>query len=209
MKHWEQLTATVGIWCSERYPVHEDALRLAEFAGIRPKDRVLDIGTGNGILAIYAEAMHGGTYTGIDVDETALTFAVDSAIRNGQDIRFLPLAAEDAPKMLGHGVFDRILMNPPYYTDGTPGERALARHGSAEQLENWLHAAFLLLNNGGTAALCYPAEQLARAFRALDKSRFAPKRMALIEANGFARLALIEAKKLGGDGMKIEIRNGR
>ena len=131
------------------------------------------------VLAIYAEAMLGGTYTGIDVDETALTFAAGSAIRNGQDIRFLLLAAEDAPKMLGHGVFDRILMNPPYYTDGTPGERALARHGSAEQL--------------------------ARAFRALDKSRFAPKRMALIEANGFARLALIEAKKLGGDGLILTV----
>ena len=65
------------------------------------------------------------------------------------------------------------------------------------------------MNNGGTATICYPAESLARIFRALDNNRFAIKRMELLCRQNTARLALIEAKKLGGDGMKIMIENVR
>ena len=205
MRCWEPLTDTVGLYRTERYTVHEDALRLAEFAAVRSGDRVLDIGTGNGILAIYGNALHGGVWTGIDVDENALALASDSAARNGQIIRFVRMDAADAPESFGHGLFDRVLMNPPYFTAGEQGERALARHGDPSLLDDWLHAAFLLLNNGGTVCLCYPAEKLAALFRALDQNRFAPKRMELLCRGQTARLALVEAKKLGKDGLTVTL----
>ncbi len=203
MSVWEPLTDTVGVYRTESYPVHEDALRLAEFAHIRPSDRVLDLGTGNGILAVYALALHGGTYTGIDLDEDALSLAKQSAERNGQAITFLQSTVESASDRLGHGSFDRILMNPPYYTSGNVGRNALARHADGTLLEKWCRAAFQLLNNGGTLTLCYPAEQLAVLFRVLDRNRLSPKRIALLFSDETARLALVEAKKLGGDGVKI------
>ena len=63
---------------------------------------------------------------------------------------------------------------------------------------------------GGVSAaqkltFCYPAAQLAAAFRALDGNRFAPKRMQLIMGEAGARLVLIEAKKLGADGVRITV----
>lgn len=203
MKIWEPLTDAIGLYRTESCPIHEDALRLAEFARIRPKDRVLDLGTGNGILAIYSEALHGGTYTGIDVEESALQLARESAMRNGQTISFLPLAVMDAPSFFGHGTFDAILMNPPYFTEGDPGARALARHAEASLLSDWCQAAFLLLNNGAAVTLCYPASQLAALFRALDQNRLAPKRIELLFSKDTARLALLEARKLGGDGLTV------
>ncbi len=203
MKHWEPLTDTVGLYRTEQYPIHEDALRLAEFSQNKPQDRILDCGTGNGILAVYAQALHGGQFTGIDVDDAALALARESAARNGQMISFLPLSVTDAPAQFGHGSFDRVLMNPPYYTTGDAGSRALSRHADKELLSDWCHAAFLLLNNGGTLTLCYPADRLAVLFRALDAARLAPKRMELLYSGDTARLALVEAKKLGGDGVKI------
>ncbi len=183
----------------------EDPIALVHFARIGGKDTVLDLGTGSGVMCLYAEALYGGAYTGIDVDEAQIVLARRSAERNGQTIRFLTLRAEDAPDALGHGTFTRVLMNPPYFVSGDPGARATARHADASQLSDWCRAAFLLLRNGGTLSLCYPADGLAPLFRALDENRLAPKRMQLVMSGQRARLALVEAKKLGGDGLMVTV----
>lgn len=183
----------------------EDPIRLVHFSGIGEKDTVLDLGTGNGVMCLYAEARYGGAYTGVDVDEAQIALAKRSAERNGQAIRFLTMRVQDAPGSLGHGSFTRVLMNPPYFTDGEPGLRATARHADGPLLSDWCRAAFLLLRNGGTLSLCYPAGQLAALFRALDGNRFAPKRMQLVMSGQRARLVLVEAKKLGGDGVTVTV----
>lgn len=203
MAEWELLTETAGVYRTASCPVHEDALRLAEFFRCKPDDRVLDVGTGNGILSIYACSLHGGIYTGIDTDAEALSLAKEGAIRNGQNIRFLSLSAEEAPSSFGHGSFERILMNPPYYTSGEIGRNAAARHAHETLLGEWISVSFLLLKNGGTLCLCYPAEQLAELFSVLEKNRLAPKRLQLLYAGEKARLALVEAKKLGKPGLVI------
>lgn len=184
----------------------EDSIALVHFARIGKTDAVLDLGTGNGVLCLYAEALYGGTYTGIDVDAAQLELARRSAEKNGQAIRFLAMRAGDAPDAFGHGTFTKVLMNPPYFVSGDAGAHALARHAEKSLLSDWCAAAFLLLKNGGTLTLCWPAEQLAALFRALDQNRLAPKRMQLLSREGRARLALVEAKKLGSDGVRIEIR---
>ena len=183
----------------------EDSIALVHFAGIRETDAVLDVGTGNGVLCLYAEARYGGTYTGVDIDKAQIALAQRSAERNGQPIRFLTLSALDAPDALGHGTFTHILMNPPYFTSGDRGVHAAARHAEGSQLSEWLHAAFLLLKNGGTLSMCFPTDRLAALFRALDENRFAPKRMQLLMSGQRARLALVGAKKLGRDGVSITV----
>lgn len=183
----------------------EDPIGLVHFAKIGEKDTVLDLGTGNGVMCLYAKARYGGAYTGVDVNEAQIALAARSAARNGQPIRFLAMRAEDAPDALGHGTFTRVLMNPPYFTTGEPGPRAAARHADGSLLSDWCRAAFLLLKNGGTLALCYPADQLAVLFRVLDRNRFAPKRMQFLMRGQRARLALVEAKKLGGDGVSVTV----
>lgn len=183
----------------------EDAIALAHFFRGRRSDRVLEFGTGNGVVCLYGESLYGGAWTGIDVDAAQLALAKRSAEANGQAIRFLCMRVEDAPDALGHGTFDRVIMNPPYFTTGDVGAHAAARHAHASLLSDWCRAAFLLLNNGGTLTLCYPAQQLAAAFRALDQNRLAPKRTELLLGESQARLALIEAKKLGADGVRITV----
>jgi tRNA1Val (adenine37-N6)-methyltransferase len=211
MERWEWLIeGRTGIYQDPALGCFtEDPIALVHFAKIGEKDTVLDLGTGNGVMCLYAEARYGGTFTGIDADEAQIALAGRSAERNGQAIRFLPLRVEDAPDALGHGTFSHVLMNPPYYTSGEPGQRAAARHADAELLSRWCRAAFLLLKNGGTLSLCYPAEQLAALFRALDGNRLAPKRMELIMSGQRARLALVDAKKLGGDGVAVTVRSDR
>lgn len=210
MERWEWLIGEeTGIYQDPALGCFtEDSIALAHFAKIGKNDAVLDLGTGNGVLCLYAQALYGGCFTGIDVDEAQLALACRSAERNGQAIRFLSMRAEDAPDALGHGTFSRVVMNPPYFVSGDAGTHALARHAQKPLLSDWCGAAFLLLKNGGTLTLCYPAEQLAALFRALDENRLAPKRMQLICTERQARLALVEAKKLGADGVRITVEDG-
>ena len=207
MERWEWLIEDkIGIFQDPALGCFtEDSIALVHFARIGKNDSVLDLGTGNGILCLYAEPRHGGTYTGIDIDNAQLSLARRSAERNGQAIRFLHMNVSDAPDALGHGCFSRILMNPPYFTSGDEGKHGTARHAADTLLSDWCAAAFLLLKNGGTLTLCYPAEQLSALFRALDSNRLSPKRLQLIMSGQRARLALVEAKKLASDGVTISV----
>ncbi len=185
---------------------NEDSIALVHFLRMHPTDRVLDLGTGNGVLCLYAQGLYGGSFTGVDTNAAQIALAQKSAQRNGQPIAFSVLRAEDAPQTFGHGAFDRVVMNPPYFTSGDAGRRAEARHADERLLTDWCRAAFLVLNNGGTLTLCYPADRLAALFRALDENRLAPKRMELLLSGQRARLVLLEAKKLGGEGLTVTVR---
>ncbi len=211
MERWEWLIGeTTGIWQDAALGCFtEDSVRLAHFLRMRENDAVMDLGTGNGVLCLYAQALYGGRFTGIDTDAAQIALARKSAAQNGQSIDFRVLPVEEAPDTFGHGTFTRVLMNPPYFTQGDEGRRALARHADGQLLDRWCKAAFLLLNNGGTLTLCYPAERLAALFRTLDANRLAPKRTELLLTRSRARLALVEAKKLGADGLILTVQPDR
>ena len=188
----------------------EDPVHLVHFLHARPGERALDLGTGNGIIPLYANALYGCPFAGLDVDGAQLQLARLSAERNGQDLPFYEMDVSDAPRALGFGGYDLVTVNPPYYPQATAGEdpqRARQRHG--DRLGDFLSAAFALLNNGGRLCLCYRAEGLADLFALLRANRLEPKRLELIQRQGRARVALIEAKKLAKPGMDVFVSKGQ
>lgn len=199
---WEWLSKTVGLYRDEAHPLTEDPLHLMRFCSVTEKDRVLDLGCGTGVLS-FLSAERGATVLGIDLDAAAILLANDAAKRNGLSVRFQSMDVTEAPKALAHGSFTHILMNPPYFPDGARGKSELFRHGNEASLSDWCRAAFLLLENRGKLSLCYPADQLAPLFRALDENRLSPKRLQFLSHQGKAWLVLLEARKLGKDGLTV------
>ena len=184
----------------------EDPVRLVHFLHAKGTERALDLGTGNGVIALYANALYGCPFTGIDLDAAQLSLARLSAEKNGQDIPFYEMDILDAPKALGRGRFDLVTMNPPYYPQAGAGEdtrRARQRHG--DQLGDFLSVAFQLLDNGGRLCLCYRADGLVDLFSLLRQNRLEPKRMELLSRGGRAKVVLTEAKKLANPGLDIFI----
>ena len=83
-------------------------LRLIE-RHVQKGDRVLDVGTGTGVLAIAALKLGADHATGVDVDEWAYENARENAVLNGLAERFMVLKGD--LQSVGEGLFDLIVAN--------------------------------------------------------------------------------------------------
>lgn len=93
----------------------EEALRR-----IKPGDRVLDIGTGSGALAVsIAYHARDCRVTAVDVSDTALAVAAGNAAANGAAVRFV---RSDCFAALAGETFDVIVSNPPYISSAEMAE---------------------------------------------------------------------------------------
>ena len=186
-----------------------DALWLCAFLRAKLADRVVELGSGSGVICVLGADNTGASFTGVERQERLVELAQKSAAYNKQDIRFVCADAADAPVIMGHGTFTIAVMNPPYFTSGERSEheeRSLARHDAGDTLAVFLTSAFSLLKNGGKLFLIYPADALSELMHALEHARFAPKRMKLVytKAGEPALRVLLEAKKDGKPGLVIE-----
>ena len=90
------------------YPPREDTFLLLPFAHSFPGERVADVGTGNGALALAA-ARDGAEVVATDVNPVALRELRTQAL--GESLR---LEVVRTHLLRGLPQFDRILVNPPY-----------------------------------------------------------------------------------------------
>lgn len=90
------------------YPPREDTYLLVPFASVGPGTRLLEVGTGNGLLALTA-ARAGARVVATDLNPVALRTLRVQALREGLEVS--PVRADLAR---GLGRFDRVLANPPY-----------------------------------------------------------------------------------------------
>ena len=98
------------------YPPREDTYLLLPFARSRPGTRVLEVGTGSGLLALTA-ARDGARVVATDRNPEALRRLRARARAESLD---LDVVRTDLARGLGR--FERVLSNPPYLPT-RPGER--------------------------------------------------------------------------------------
>ncbi len=91
------------------HPTTELALDLL-LASVDDGMRVLDLGTGSGLLAIAAAKAGAGSVTAIDIDPNAVAVAIDNAAANGVSIECSTTAASRL-RASNQGGFDLVVMN--------------------------------------------------------------------------------------------------
>ena len=191
-----------------------DALFLARFASPRPGERVVDLGTGCGILPVLllrdSAAAH---VTGVEIQPAAAALARRSVARSGLDGRAAVLCASwtDLDGLLPREGFHLVVCNPPYFPPGSGRESAspaarLARHEQPGTLDEVVAAASRLLRFGGRFCLCHRPERLADVVAALRRRGLEPKRLRMVQhdAAGAPGLVLLECRRGGKPGLRAE-----
>ena len=113
----------------EVYPPSEDSILLTESLDIRIGEKVLEIGTGSGIVSIQC-ALNGADVVCGDINPRAVALAKRNAAANGVDI---DVRETDVYSNI-EGRFDTIVFNLPYLPVEDEGELAKAWSGGPDGL---------------------------------------------------------------------------
>ena len=123
--------------------------------------RILDIGTGTGLIALMmAQRFPQASVLGIDIDEEA----VCQARENVSDSPFtsrIRIGNENVLNFNDEEGFDAIVSNPPYFVNALvcpDQQRTVARHTISLTFEGLMESAFRLLKPDGLFSLVIPTE---------------------------------------------------
>jgi len=191
-----------------------DAVLLSAFANVRKNEKVLDIGTGTGIIPILMEARYGGeSYVGIEIQEDVADMARRSVKYNNLEDRIVIDNADvkDALKLYGFGFFDVITTNPPYMTVDkgivNPNDtKALSRHELSVKLEDIVSISSKLLKNKGRFYMIHRPARLVEIMNVMRKYNLEIKRIRMVHPyiDKEANMVLIEAMHDGKPFLKVE-----
>lgn len=190
-----------------------DSLLLSDFTRFKPRDRVLELGTGGGIIALWLSRKYPEIHlVGLELQAGLMELARRNRILNQAENR-ISLVRGDI-RVLAHffrpASFDAVVTNPPYRPlhsgrINPQSEKALARHELTVDLEHLLAAAGQALKTGGRFFLIYPVRRLAALLVLSRQNRLEPKRLRLVQplADREADRVLMEAVKEGGEELKV------
>ncbi|MCI5212124.1 MAG: tRNA1(Val) (adenine(37)-N6)-methyltransferase [Candidatus Electrothrix sp. ATG2] len=191
-----------------------DAVLLAHFCQPASGDKVLDLGTGCGVIGLILCYRHLDVQvTGLELQSALADLSQQNIQANNLQDRFAIING-DLRRIKQHlraETYELVLSNPPYYKIGTgrvsqEDECALARHELTADPDSVIAAAAYAVKNRGTVVCIYPAERLATVTAAMMKKRLVPKRIQPVYSypeDSQARLVMIEAMKNGGEGVRL------
>ncbi len=191
-----------------------DAVLLADFATGKKGGKVMDLGTGTGIIPILMEARDKAAhFTGLEIQNESADMALRSVIYNNlsEKIDIVCGDIKEVGNIFERESYDAVVSNPPYISGShgleNPSEpKNIARHEILLTLEDVIKAAAYLLKVGGAFAMVHKPFRLAEIIRLLSAYCLEPKRMCMVQphANKEPNMVLIEAVKGGNPMIKIE-----
>lgn len=198
----------------ERFCFGMDAVLLSGFAKVKPEERVLDLGTGTGIIPILLEAKtKGESFTGLEIQPESADMARRSVRLNGLDDRVKIVTGDirEADRIFGAASYHVVTCNPPYMTGGhglqNPDQpKAIARHEVLCTLEDVISQAARILMPGGRFYMVHRPFRLAEIMTGLCSHGLEPKRMRLVYpyVDREPNMVLLEALKGGKSRITVE-----
>ena len=190
-----------------------DSILLACHAKPRPKDKVLDLGTGCGIIPlILAYREPNLNIFGIEVQKELADIAVSNVEENHMSdiITILCKDMKELKNDMISGPVDLIISNPPYrkVESGRINpdmQRAVARHEIKISLDDITATVCRVLRTAGRFVTIYSAERITDLLTHLRSAGIEPKFLRMIHSSikTEAKLVIIEGIKGGRPGVKI------
>ena len=197
-----------------RFCVGMDAVLLSGFARAGEGDRVLDLGTGTGIIPLLMEAKTKASHlTGLEIQAESADMAARSVKLNGLESKITIVNGDikEAVSLFGAASFDVVTCNPPYMTENhgltnPNAPKAIARHELLCTLEDVIRQSARLLKPGGNFFMVHRPFRLTDIIVLLREYKLEPKRMKLVYpfVDKDPNMVLIEANRGGKPRMTVE-----
>ncbi len=188
-----------------------DAVVLAEFYRGKSRAKILEIGSGTGIIPILlCQRDAASDITALEIQEEMAELTQRNLRRNSMEDRVRVLNM-DVKDLREGNTYDCVISNPPYMTiDGkkiNPNDsRAVARHEISLNLRELVENAKRLLKPRGQLYMIHRSYRLSEILVELARCGFSPKRIRSVYSDRFseAKLVLVEASKGRREKLTIE-----
>lgn len=198
----------------EKFCFGIDAVLLSGFVQVKSGAKVLDLGTGTGIIPILVEAKTKASHiTALELQEESVDMARRSVRLNGleEKISIVQGDIKEASHIFDGASFDVITTNPPYMTEhhglvNPDMPKAIARHELYCTLEDVVRESSRLLKMNGKFFMVHRPYRLVEIITTLSKYKLEAKRIRFVHpyVDKEPNMVLIEAVKGGKSRVTIE-----
>jgi len=184
-----------------------DAVLLANFSQVKKGQRVIDLGTGTGIIPILiAGKTQAKEVIGLEIQDEVAEMAHRSVMLNdlSHKVKIINDDIKNAVSLFGRESFDVVTTNPPYKHCGSgivnpEDKKAISRHEIKCTLEDVISASAMLLKDGGRFYMVHRPERIVDIIYLMRQYRLEPKRLRFVHPYPAKKpnLLLIEGLKHG------------
>ena len=192
-----------------------DSVLLTDFAKeIRSDSKVIDLGTGTGIIPILLSAKTNGTnFIGVEIQQEVAQMAKRSVNLNKLENR-IEILNNDILKLrevFKKGSFDVVTTNPPYKkvntgVVNTNDKKIISRHEIKASLEDFIKISSYLLKDYGEFYMVHRPDRLVDIFGIMREEKIEPKKIKFVypKSDKKANLVLIKGVKKGNPFLEYE-----
>lgn len=190
-----------------------DAVLVSNFARVKKGSKVVDLGTGTGIIPLLISAKSKDTkISAFEIQSDVADMARRSVAMNGLEDRIEVIEdnINNALEHLGKHSADVVISNPPYMASGVgevnPSDyKAISRHEIHCTLEDIIRTANELLRGSGQFFMVHRPNRLVDILTLCRKYKLEPKRIRFVHpfADKSPNIVLIHATKDGRPDVKI------
>lgn len=191
-----------------------DAVLLSNFARVKKSERVLDLGSGTGIIPILLTAKtEGESFVGLEIQEESADMARRSVVHNHleEKIGIVTGDIKEAADIFGPVSFDVITTNPPYMIGhhgiaNASDTKAIARHEVLCTLDDILRESAKILKPKGRFYMVHRPFRLAEILSKMVQAGIEPKRLRMVHPfiDKEPNMVLIEGVRGGNSRMTVE-----
>ena len=184
-----------------------DSVLISDFAKNIKNKKVIDLGTGTGIINILLSGKTNNCdFVGVEIQQEVAEMAERSIKLNNLEgkIKIINESILNLKNTFERKEFDVVVTNPPYKKINTgiinkEDKKIISRHEITASLEDFIQTASYLLKDYGEFYMVHRPDRLVDIFSIMRREKIEPKKIRFVypDKNKKANLVLIKGVKLG------------